>query len=167
MKPKNFIFKFLPIEKKVILTEEGKKKLEDELNNLKIVRRREIAGKIKDARGQGDLSENAEYDAAREEQAKIEARIEELEKMLRNVEVIETDANKNKISLGSQVKLLDIELQEEVIFMIVGSTESDPANGKISNESPLGNALIGHKTGDIVDVNSPDGIIKYEVIEII
>ena len=157
----------MPIEKKVILTEEGKKKLEDELNNLKIVRRREIAGKIKDARGQGDLSENAEYDAAREEQAKIEARIEELEKMLRNVEVIETDANKNKISLGSQVKLLDIELQEEVIFMIVGSTESDPANGKISNESPLGNALIGHKTGDIVDVNSPDGIIKYEVIEII
>lgn len=157
----------MPIEKKVILTEEGKKKLEDELNNLKIVRRREIAGKIKDARGQGDLSENAEYDAAREEQAKIEARIEELEKMLRNVEVIETDANKNKISLGSQVKLLDIELQEEVIFMIVGSTESDPANGKISNESPLGNALIGHKIGDIVDVNSPDGIIKYEVIEII
>ena len=77
------------------------------------------------------------------------------------------NANKNKISLGSQVKLLDIELQEEVIFMIVGSTESDPANGKISNESPLGNALIGHKTGDIVDVNSPDGIIKYEVIEII
>ena len=157
----------MPAEKKVILTEEGKKKLEDELNNLKLVRRREIAEKIKDARGQGDLSENAEYDAAREEQAKIEARIEELEQKLRNVEVIETDANKNKISLGSQVKLLDMEFQEEVIFMIVGSTESDPSNGRISNESPLGNALIGHKTGDIIDVNSPDGIIKYKVIEII
>ena len=157
----------MPAEKKVILTEEGKKKLEDELNDLKLVRRREIAEKIKDARGQGDLSENAEYDAAREEQAKIEARIEELEQKLRNVKVIETDANKNRISLGSQVKLLDIEFQEEVIFMIVGSTESDPSNGKISNESPLGNALIGHKTGDTVDVNSPDGIIKYKVIEII
>ena len=157
----------MPAEKKVILTEEGKKKLEDELNDLKLVRRREIAEKIKDARGQGDLSENAEYDAAREEQAKIEARIEELEQKLRNVKVIETDANKNRISLGSQVKLLDIEFQEEVIFMIVGSTESDPSNGKISNESPLGNALIGHKTGDIIEVNSPDGIIKYKVIEII
>lgn len=157
----------MPAEKKVILTEEGKKKLEDELNNLKLVRRREVAEKIKDARGQGDLSENAEYDAAREEQAKIEARIEELEQKLRNVEVIETDANKNKISLGSQVKLLDMEFQEEVIFMIVGSTESDPSNGRISNESPLGNALIGHKIGDVVDVNSPDGIIKYKVIEII
>ncbi|MBQ9491176.1 MAG: transcription elongation factor GreA [Firmicutes bacterium] len=157
----------MPAEKKVILTEEGKKKLEDELNDLKLVRRREIAEKIKDARGQGDLSENAEYDAAREEQAKIEARIEELEQKLRNVKVIETDANKNRISIGSQVKLLDIEFQEEVIFMIVGSTESDPSNGKISNESPLGNALIGHKTGDIIEVNSPDGIIKYKVIEII
>ena len=157
----------MPAEKKVILTEEGKKKLEDELNDLKLVRRREVAEKIKDARGQGDLSENAEYDAAREEQAKIEARIEELEQKLRNVKVIETDTNKNRISLGSQVKLLDMEFQEEVIFMIVGSTESDPSNGKISNESPLGNALIGHKTGDIIEVNSPDGIIKYQVIEII
>ena len=157
----------MPAEKKVILTEEGKKKLEDELNDLKLVRRREIAEKIKDARGQGDLSENAEYDAAREEQAKIEARIEELEQKLRNVKVIETDTNKNRISLGSQVKLLDMEFQEEVIFMIVGSTESDPSNGKISNESPLGNALIGHKTGAIIEVNSPDGIIKYKVIEII
>ena len=154
-------------EKKVILTEEGKKKLEDELNNLKITRRREIAEKIKEARGQGDLSENAEYDAAREEQAKIEARIEELEQKLRNVKVIEADANKNRISLGSQVKLLDLEFQEEIIFMIVGSTESDPANGRISNESPLGSELIGHKIDDIVDVNSPDGIIKYKVIEII
>ena len=154
-------------EKKVILTEEGKKKLEDELNDLKLVRRREIAEKIKDARGQGDLSENAEYDAAREEQAKIEARIEELEQKLRNVKVIEADANKNRISLGSQVKLLDLEFQEEIIFMIVGSTESDPANGRISNESPLGSELIGHKIDDIVDVNSPDGIIKYKVIEII
>ena len=149
------------------MTEEGKKKLEDELNDLKLVRRREVAEKIKDARGQGDLSENAEYDAAREEQAKIEARIEELEQKLRNVKVIETDTNKNRISLGSQVKLLDMEFQEEVIFMIVGSTESDPSNGKISNESPLGNALIGHTTGDIIEVNSPDGIIKYQVIEII
>lgn len=153
--------------KKVLLTAEGLKNLEDELQDLKINRRKEIAEKIKEARSQGDLSENAEYDAAKEEQAAVEARIVNIEKMLRNVEVIsENENNKNKISLGSKVKLLDIELNEEFIYTIVGSTESDPQNGKISNESPLGHTLIGHCAKDIVNVNSPSGIIKYEILEI-
>ena len=160
--------KNMPDDKKVILTEEGKKKLEDELNDLKTNRRKSVAGKLKEARAQGDLSENAEYDAAKDEQAEIEARIVVIENMLRNVKVInEAKLNKNKISLGSQVKLLDLELNEEFVYMIVGSTESDPANGKISNESPLGNALLGCKAGDIVEVNSPAGLIKYKVLEII
>lgn len=155
-------------DEKVILTEGKKKELEAELDDLKVNRRREVATKIKEARAQGDLSENAEYDAAKDEQAEIEARILVIENMLRNVKVInETKLNKNKISLGSQVKLLDIEFDEEFVYMIVGSTESDPANGKISNESPLGNALIGCKAGDIVEVNSPAGLLKYKVLEII
>ena len=155
-------------DEKVILTEGKKKELEAELDDLKVNRRREVAAKIKEARAQGDLSENAEYDAAKDEQAEIEARILVIENMLRNVKVInEARLNKNKISLGSQVKLLDIEFNEEFIYMIVGSTESDPANGKISNESPLGNALIGCKAEDIVEVNSPAGLLKYKVLEII
>lgn len=155
-------------DEKVILTEGKKKELEAELDDLKVNRRREVAAKIKEARAQGDLSENAEYDAAKDEQAEIEARILVIENMLRNVKVInEARLNKNKISLGSQVKLLDIEFNEEFVYMIVGSTESDPANGKISNESPLGNALIGCKAEDIVEVNSPAGLLKYKVLEII
>ena len=153
--------------KKVLLTAEGLKNLEDELQDLKINRRKEIAEKIKEARSQGDLSENAEYDAAKEEQAAVEARIVNIEKMLRNVEVItENEKNKNKISLGSKIKLLDIELNEEFIYVIVGSTESDPQNGKISNESPLGHTLIGHCAKDVVNVKSPSGIIKYKILEI-
>ena len=155
-------------DEKVILTEGKKKELEAELDDLKVNRRREVAAKIIEARAQGDLSENAEYDAAKDEQAEIEARILVIENMLRNVKVInEARLNKNKISLGSQVKLLDIEFNEEFVYMIVGSTESDPANGKISNESPLGNALIGCKAEDIVEVNSPAGLLKYKVLEII
>lgn len=154
-------------EKKIILTSDGLKKLEDELENLKVVRRAEVAVKIKEARSQGDLSENAEYDAAKEEQAEIESRIVTIEKMLRNVEVIEeSDLNKNKINLGNKVKLYDEEFEDEVEYTLVGSAEADPQNGKISNESPLGVALIGHALNDVVEVNAPDGVIKFKVLEI-
>ena len=157
----------MALGKEVILTLEGLKNLEDELQDLKVNRRREVAEKIKEARSQGDLSENAEYDAAKEEQSEIEKRILDIEEKLRNAKVIDkNDINKNEISLGSKVKLLDIEFNEELNYVIVGSTESDPANGRISNESPLGNALIGHSAGDIIDVDSPSGIIKYKVLEI-
>lgn len=155
-------------EKKIVLTSEGLKNLEDELLELKTSRRKEIAEKIKEARGQGDLSENAEYDAAKEEQAEVETRIANIEKMLRNAEVInDAEIDKNKINIGSKVKLLDIEFKDELSYVIVGSTEADPANGKISNESPLGASLIDHCVNDIIDVNAPDGIIKYKVLEIL
>lgn len=154
-------------EKKVVLTAEGLKNLENELQDLKINRRKEIAEKIKEARGQGDLSENAEYDAAKEEQAEVETRILNIEKMLRNVEVInQNKIDRNKINLGSKIKLIDLEFNKQLNYTVVGSTESDPANGKISNESPIGRALIGHSAGDIVNVNSPSGIVRYEVLEI-
>lgn len=155
-------------EKKIVLTSEGLKNLEDELLELKVNRRKEIAEKIKEARAQGDLSENAEYDAAKEEQAEVEARIANIEKMLRNAEVIsDTKIDKNKINIGSKLELLDIEFNEKLNYTIVGSTEADPANGKISNESPLGIALINHTKNDIIEVNAPDGIIKYKVLEIL
>ena len=154
-------------EKKVILTYEGLKKMEEELENLKTVRRKEVAEKIKEARGQGDLSENAEYDAAKEEQAEIESRIVVLEKMLRNAEVIDDDeVNNDMISVGSIVKLYDFEFEEEVEYSIVGSAEADPMNGKISNESPLGMALIGHEIGDVVEVEMGEVVSKYKVIDI-
>lgn len=155
-------------EKKVVLTAEGLKNLENELQELKVNRRKEIAAKIKEARGQGDLSENAEYDAAKEEQAEVEARIANIEKMLRNAQVIsDNEIDKNKINVGSKVLLLDIEFDEQLNYTIVGSTEADPVNGKISNESPLGMALINHKINDIIEVNAPAGIIKYKVLEIL
>lgn len=154
-------------EKKIILTSEGLKKLEDELENLKVVRRAEVAVKIKEARSQGDLSENAEYDAAKEEQAEIESRIVTIEKMLRNVEVIEeNELNNNKINLGNKIKLYDEEFEEEVVYTLVGSAEADPQAGRISNESPLGVALIGHGVNDEIEVEAPDGIVKYKVLEI-
>ena len=154
-------------EKKIVLTPEGLKKLESELQNLKVVRRKEVAEKIKEARGQGDLSENAEYDAAKEEQAEIEARILVIEKMLRNAEVIdEEDVTTDVIGIGSRVKALDKEFDEEVVYTIVGSAESDPAKGFISNESPLGVALMGRAVDDIVAVAAPDGTIEYKVLEI-
>lgn len=154
-------------EKKIILTSDGLKNLEDELENLKVVRRAEVAVKIKEARSQGDLSENAEYDAAKEEQAEIETRISTIEKMLRNVEVIEEDKlNKNKVNLGNTVKLYDEEFEEEVTYTIVGSAEADPKAGRISNESPLGITLIGRGIGDEIEVNAPDGIIRFKLLEI-
>ncbi len=151
-------------EKKIVLTYEGLKKLEDELQDLKIVRRKEVAGKIKEARGQGDLSENAEYDAAKEEQAEIEARIITIEKMLRNAELIDDDAlDKGVISVGSKIVVYDMSYDEELTYTIVGSAEADPLGGRISNESPLGSALIGKAVGDIVDVDAPDGTFSYRV----
>ncbi len=154
-------------EKKIILTSEGYQKAQDELEHLKVVRRKEVAQKIKEARSQGDLSENAEYDAAKEEQAEIEARIVQLDNMLRNAEVItEDELNSGHVSLGNTVVLFDEEFQDEVTYTIVGSAESDPANGRISNESPLGLALIGHVLNDIVNVEAPDGTITYKILGI-
>ncbi len=152
---------------KKILTYAGLKELEDELQELKVVRRREIAQKIKEAREQGDLSENAEYDAAKDEQRDIESRIEEIEKILKNVEVIdEDDVDLGKISIGCRVHLLDMTEKEEVVYNIVGSTEADIMNGKISNESPIGAALIGALIGEIVTVEAPDGNYDYKVLDI-
>ena len=153
--------------KKNILTYEGLKKYEDELENLKVVKRQEVAQKIKEARAQGDLSENAEYDAAKDEQRDIEARIDELEKILKNAEVIvEDEVDLDKINIGCQVKILDIEMNQELDYKIVGSTEAISLKGKISNESPVGKALMGAHTGDIVEVELPSGIMKYKVLEI-
>lgn len=153
--------------KKNILTYEGLKKYEDELHELKVVRRQEVAQKIKEAREQGDLSENAEYDAAKDEQRDIEARIEELEKILKNAEVVvEDEVDLDKINIGCRVKLYDFEFEEECEYKIVGSTEANSLKGKISNESPVGKALIGHIIGDVVDVETQAGVIKYKVLEI-
>ena len=150
-------------QKKTILTYAGLKKLEDELHDLKVNKRREIAGKIKEAREQGDLSENAEYDAAKDEQRSMEARIEELEKIIKNAEVIDESAyDKDTVSIGSTVKFYDEEFDEELEYRIVGSTESDILKGLISNESPLGKGLIGAKIGETVQVESPDGFSRYK-----
>ena len=153
--------------KKVVMTYEGLKKLEDELEELKTVRRKEVAEKIKEARGQGDLSENAEYDAAKEEQGEIESRIVQLENLLRNAEVIdEEQLKKDVVSLGSKVKVLDVEFDEEMEYTIVGSTEADPMNGRISNESPLGIALLGQKKGASVMADTPDGEVEFRILDI-
>jgi len=154
-------------EKKNILTYEGLKKLEDELHELKVVKRTEVAQKIKEAREQGDLSENAEYDAAKDEQRDIETRIEDIEKILKNAEVVlEEEIDTDRIGIGSKVTILDKELKQEMTFKIVGSTEANSLKGKISNESPVGKALIGAKKGETVSVETQAGIIKYKVIEI-
>ena len=153
--------------KKNILTYEGLKKYEDELHDLKVVKRKEVAQKIKEAREMGDLSENAEYDAAKDEQRDIEARIEELEKILKNAEVVvEDEVDSNKINVGCKVKLLDVEFNEEIEYKIVGSSEADSLAGKISNESPVGKALIGAKKGSTVKVETDLGVIKYKVLAI-
>lgn len=153
--------------KKTLLTYTGLKKLEDELENLKVVKRKEVAAKIKEAREQGDLSENAEYDAAKDEQRDIEARIEELEKILKNAEVVvEDDVDLERINIGCTVDVYDREFEEEMEFKIVGSTEANSLAGKISNESPVGRALIGKKVGDVVAVETQAGVIEYEVLKI-
>ena len=153
--------------KKHILTSKGMQALEDELQDLKIVKRKGIAQKIKEAREQGDLSENAEYDAAKDEQRSIEAKIEELEKIIRNAEVIdESTFDKDTVSIGSTVRFYDEEFDEELEYRIVGSTESDIMKGLISNESPLGKALVGSKLGQEIEVESAEGVSKYRVLEI-
>ena len=137
-------------EKKNLMTYEGLKKLEDELQDLKVNRRKEVAQKIKEAREQGDLSENAEYDAAKDEQRDIEARIEEIEKILKNAEVADDEFGAGVINLGSTVTVYDCEFDEELVFKLVGSTEAKSLENKISNEAPLGKALIGKVAGDEV-----------------
>ena len=154
-------------EKKNLLTYAGLKKLEEELHDLKVVKRKEVAEKIKEAREQGDLSENAEYDAAKDEQRDIEARIEEIEKILKNAEVVvEDEVDLDRISVGCKVKVHDYDFEEDMELKIVGSTEANSLEGKISNESPVGKPLIGAHTGDIVEVEMPAGIMKYKVLEI-
>ena len=153
--------------KKNILTFASLKALEDELFELKVNKRREVAKKIKEAREQGDLSENAEYDAAKDEQRDIEARIEELEKLLKNVEVVdEDDVDLDTVSVGCRVKIYDAEFDEEVEYQIVGSTEADSLNYKISNESPVGAALIGRKIGETVEVETQAGELIFKILEI-
>ena len=152
---------------KHILTYTGLKELEEELQHLKVVKRKEIAEKIKEARAQGDLSENAEYDAAKDEQSDMEKRIEEIEKILKNAEVIDEDeVDLNKISIGCTVTLKDLDFDEEVTYRIVGSTEADILKGKISNECPVGVALLGKKIGDKIEVEGIDENSHYEVLAI-
>ena len=155
------------MEKKNILTYEGLKKYEEELHNLKVNRRQEVAQKIKEAREQGDLSENAEYDAAKDEQRDIEARIEELEKILKNAEVVvEEEVDLDKINIGCNVKVLDVEESEEIEFHIVGSQEANSLENKISNESPVGKALIGHRVGETVVIETMAGAFSYKILGI-
>ena len=155
------------MDKKVALTYDGIRELEEELKELKVNKRKDIAQKIKEARAQGDLSENAEYDAAKDEQARIEARIVSIEKMLRNAVLIdEEDTDKDTVGLGSKVTLYDEEFEEEITYHIVGSAESNPEKNRISNESPLGMGLIGNKVGATVEVDAPAGIIKFKILGI-
>lgn len=154
--------------KKNILTEEGLKALEDELQDLKVNRRKEVAQKIKEAREQGDLSENAEYDAAKEEQRDIELRIEEIDKILKNAELVtDEDVDSSVINIGSTVRIQDLEFDEQMEYKIVDSTEANSLKGKISNESPVGKALIGAKVGQKVEVETPSGMIQYKILEIL
>lgn len=155
------------VDKKTILTYAGLKALEEELENLKVVKRKEVAAKIKEAREQGDLSENAEYDAAKDEQRDIEARIEEIEKILKNAEVVvEDEVDFDKINIGCSVLVYDKEFDEEIQFKIVGSTEANSLQGKISNESPVGQALLGKKVGDEIQVETQAGVMEYKVLKI-
>lgn len=153
--------------KAIKISEEGLKKLQDELEHLKTVGRADIAEKIKIARGYGDLSENSEYDEAKNEQAKIEARIVEIEAMLKNVEIISGIKGAAKtVVVGVKVKIYDEEFEEESVYEIVGSTEADPMNNKISDESPIGRALLGKKTGDEVIAETPAGEMKLKILSI-
>ena len=155
------------MDKKNILTYAGLRKLEDELEELKVVKRKEVSQKIKEAREQGDLSENAEYDAAKDEQRDIETRIEEIEKILKNAEVVvEEEVDLDKISIGCKIRIFDCEYDEELEYKIVGSTEANSLKGKISNESPVGKALLGKKVGDTVTVETQMGELTYKVLEI-
>ncbi len=155
------------MDKEVFLTKEGLEKIENEIEQLKTVRRKEVSERIKHALAFGDISENSEYDEAKNEQAWVEERIGKLENTLRNAVIIsEEDITLDSVSVGTKVTLKDMEFDEEVEYSIVGSAEADPYEGRISNESPVGSALIGSKIGEIVSVKAPDGIIKFEVLAI-
>ena len=154
--------------KQVMLTKEGLEKYQEELETLRNVKRKEISEKIKVALSFGDLSENSEYDEAKNEQAKIEARIADLEVMLKNVKLItEEEMTGDKVHVGSTVKILDLEFNEEETFQLVGSAEADPRNGKISDDSPIGRAIIGHVAGKTVDAETPGGLIQIKIVEIL
>jgi transcription elongation factor GreA len=157
-------------EKEILLTEEGLKKLEQELDYLKRVRRREVATRIRDALDFGDISENSEYDDAKNEQAFVEGRIATLEKILRNAKLIERNPadgkNGNTVAVGATVTLLDLDSNEELVFTLVGSPEADPSEAKISNESPVGKAIIGRQEGAVVEVEVPDGTVRYQIVKI-
>jgi transcription elongation factor GreA len=154
-------------DKEIVLTQKGLKKIEDELELLKTVRRKEVAERIKQALAFGDISENAEYDEAKKEQAQLEERIMKLENMLKKARVLsEEDISLDEVSIGTTVQVKDLEFEEVVEYSIVGSAEADPYELKISNESPVGKALLGKKVGDSVEVQIPDGTTKYEVLKI-
>ena len=154
-------------KKEILLTQEGYQKLEDEVEFLKTVRRKEVAERIKVAISFGDISENAEYDEAKNEQAQVEERIMKLENMIRRAVIIdESSIDVNVVTIGSIVKVKDLEFEQDDEYTIVGSAEADPYDGKISNESPVGKALLGRRTGDIVEVQVPDGTAKFEILEI-
>lgn len=152
--------------KEVILSKEYFEKLKDELEYLKTVRRPEVAEKIKIARGFGDLSENADYDEAKNEQAEVEARIAKVEDMIRHAKTIEEQENSDEVSLGSSVKIHDKELGEDFEYKIVGTAEANPLEGLISNESPVGSTLLGKKKGEVVEVETPQGMLEYTIVEI-
>lgn len=153
--------------KPIILTPEGHQKLKQELEYLKVTGRQEIAEKIKIARGFGDLSENAEYDAAKDAQAAMEKRIGELEEMLKNAQVVDvSDVGTDVVSILSKVKVFDLDMEEEEVYTIVGTTEADPDKNKISDESPIGTALLGKKVGDVVEVQTPGGAFELKIMEI-
>lgn len=153
--------------KEIFLTYEGLRKLEEELEQLKGEKRREIAERIRQALAFGDISENSEYDEAKNEQAKNELRIAQLENMLKYAVVIDEDEiGTDTVQLGNRVKILDLEYDEEIVYYIVGSTEADPSQSKISNDSPVGRALVGKKAGDVVNVEVPDGVVKFKILEI-
>lgn len=155
------------MNKQIVLTEEGLQKLEAELEELKTVKRKEVAAKIKTALGFGDLSENSEYDEAKNEQAMVESRIAALEAMLKNVVILdENELSTDTVNIGSKVKIKDLGSKEIEMFHIVGSTESDPFENKISDESPVGKMLIGQRAGKTIEIEIPSGTVKYEILEI-
>lgn len=153
--------------KQTLLTDEGLKNYEQELEHLKTVKRKEVAEKIKVALSFGDLSENSEYDEAKNDQAMLEARIAQIESILKNAKIIdESELTNEHIHVGSKVKVHDCEFDEDAVYQIIGSDEADPFNGKLSDESPVGAALLGHQVGDTVEVETPDGEVKFIILEI-
>ena len=155
------------MNKQTVITTQGLRKLEGELEELRSVKRKEIAEKIKVALSFGDLSENSEYDEAKNEQAIIEGRIAEIENQLKNVRIIdENDINTEMVHIGTRLKVLDLDTGDEEEYQIVGSTEADPFNGRISDESPVGQALLNHVEGDEVEIETPMAVIRYRVLQI-